>query len=166
MEKVNTLNKSIIAPLLEHTKKGEAMLFLSLMDCELMYQYTGLEYSQLKNIIKLAHFGTNKLIGEYLEDDPADMETLVLYGKKEREQELKNLAICIGKKFKLAGAMFVYSDGKVVYLKTREDAAPAPIGSEILAGAAITLELIEGYYAVREEGGFKVKSIGDAEMPL
>lgn len=167
MEKSNTLNEAIIAPILEHIKKEEPMLFLSIVKCDLMSERGNLRYEELKRIIKLAHFGTNKLIGEYIEEgEPAQMEILVLFAKKERAKELKDLAIGIGKKFRLAVAMFVYPDGKTVYIKTIDDGVSASIGTEIEAGEAISLDIIEQFYSLREDGGFAVKNVSESEEPL
>ena len=166
VKEFNTNESIIIAPLLEHIKKGEPMHFLPLVKSELIYDNTGVRYSQLEQIVKLAHFGTNKLIGEYLEDEPAWMETLVLYGQKEREQELKDLAIGIGTKFGLSFVIFVYPDGKTVYIKTVDDGGPARIGTEITVASFISVEIIEQFFSLREEGGFVLKNIGESVEPL
>ena len=167
MEKDTRLNEAIISPILEHIEKEEPMLFLSIVKCDLMSERSNLRYGELKRIAKLTHFGTNKLIGEYIEDDePAQMETHVLFGKKERAKELKDLAIGIGKKFRLAVAMFIYPDGKTVHIKTIENGDPVSIGTEIETSYAISLDIIEQFYSLREDGGFSVKSVGEAEAPL
>ena len=166
MDKEFFKDEGIIAPLLEHIKKRELMLFLPLVKSELIYDNTGMKQSQFEQIVKLTHFGTNKLIGEYLEDEPVQMETLVLYCKKEREQELKDLAVGIGKKFGLASAMFIYPDGKTVYIKTTDDGGPARIGTEIKEVSFINVDIIEQFYSLREEGGFALKSVGDKVEPL
>ena len=40
------------------------------------------------------------------------------------------------------------------------------IGTEIEAGEAISLDIIEQFYSLREDGGFAVKNVSESEEPL
>lgn len=79
----------------------------------------------------------------------------------EREQELKDLAFMLGKKYMQDTVIFVDSDGVAMYIVTREGSESGPLGSEDIVGEGLTLQDIEQFYTKIGKKKFKIKGISE-----
>ncbi|MGM9520606.1 MAG: hypothetical protein ACI3WS_08010 [Phascolarctobacterium sp.] len=153
-----------LGKLLQHLEKQEPMLFVTVRKGAAAPEANHARQLELRSIIKRAHFGTNKITGYYLDEQGHQeiSEELVLYGSKEREQELKNLAIGIGRKFALDRIIYIYGNRRITNIKSRGGC----FGTETEAAHSITLKALESYYSHVGRGKFVIKSIGEARPPL
>ena len=150
--------------LVQHIKNKEPMLFVFLHKAEYTPEVNHTRQMELKGIVKRAHFGTNRITGYYLDAQGKqhDVEALVLFGKREREQELKDLAIGIGKKYAMDYVLFTNAEGRTMEISTQKDG----LGSELEVPNGLTLEDLQRYFSYIGQRKFVIKSISEPEQLL
>ena len=150
--------------LVQHIQNKEPMLFVFLHKAEYTPEVNHTRQMELKGIVKRAHFGTNRITGYYLDaqDRQYAAETLVLFGNKEREQELKGLAIGIGKKYAMDYVLFTDAEGRTMEISTQKDS----LGAELEVPSSITIEDLQRYFSYVGQRKFVIKVISEPEQSL
>lgn len=90
-------------------------------------------FNFIKRHVSLAGFGYNKVKGGYVEEGGkkvADESSVVIYAPKDREKELFDLAMSLGKKFKQSSIMFINTNGEVNWISCRNDSFLGEIGKK------------------------------------
>lgn len=168
MEKENLVEQAKhdigFSRLVQHLENKELMLFVSLYNAAYAEQVNHTRQMELKGIVKRAHFGTNRITGYYLDAQgkPQAAEALAFFGKKEREHELKNLAMGIGKKYALDYVLFTDAEGRTMELSTQKDS----LGAELEVPNGLSLADLQRYFSYIGQRKFIIKSIGESEPPL
>ena len=93
--------------------------------------------NELRSIVLSNKFGFNRGVGgfvEHLKDgstrEVKDERSTIIFAKPEREQELKKLAIALGKRFEQESILFVDAKGKACWIDTKNS-----VGKETPLGA-------------------------------
>jgi hypothetical protein len=146
---------------LQHLKKGDPLLFISGDRAENLPAENKRNYSELKRLVGLAGFGYNRIKGGYIEKSGGAVDSessLLVIGTPEREKELFNLGMSIGKKFHQDSILFVGSDGNAFFVSTSNDSFVGQIGAKFKLGKP-TLDGIEDFYTKIGHRQFKFKSL-------
>lgn len=118
----------------------------------------------LKKFIKSAKFGFVRMEGGYVENtegkevDVTDEISFAIFTSKEREKELYNFVVSMGKKFEQDSILFVDKDKKAYWVSTREDSTVGPIGSKKILGD-FHAKGLSGYFSKigKKKFSFEVK---------
>lgn len=136
------LSEASMARLLKHFQDGDIIAIISAFRGERDKAENMKLTKQLRSYVLGAGFGYNKAIGGYSEmmDDGTvvdidDEHSTIIYGKPEREAELRKFVEGLGKKYQQDSVLFVGSDRKAKWIFTRKDNfMNKPIGSTMELG--------------------------------
>lgn len=128
----DAINEASLSRFYQHYSKGEPIAFISADRGENTPQENKANYQKLKNYVKMAGFGYNRIKGGYVEENGkrvVDESSLVIYATPEREKELLKLVMSLGVKFKQSSIMFIDTKGDVSWISTRDDSWIGTIGT-------------------------------------
>ena len=150
--------------LLQHLKNQESVLLVTARKCAATPEVNHARQLELWGIIKRAHFGIHNITGYYLAEQGKQeiSQELVLYCPKEREQELKDLAMGIGRKFAVEWIIYTYENRRITNIKDHGDC----FSTDAEAAHIITIKDLEDYYSYDGHSRFIIQSIGEAQPPL
>ena len=154
------LEEASLGRFLQHRDNKDPMLFLSGDRAENTKSNNRANQSKIKKLIKDKGFGYNRVKGGYIENGTTAVDaesSFVIYGDTEREQELLDFGMEVGKKFKQDAILFVDSEGKAKFIQTTAT-DEAPIGKETLLGK-VTMLNIRDFYTKIGKKKFKFDSI-------
>ena len=122
-----------------------------------------MNYQQMKAAIRRARFGYNRVIGEYKENGKeVKGKSLIVYASKERAEELKDLAVMIGRKYKQDSILYFDGEtGEGKYIATRSD---SEYGGRIIK-SDFNIHDIEDFYSDIGNKEFKFKEISEDVEP-
>lgn len=119
----NFLTEASINRFETHLKNGDAIGAVSGDREGLNREERKKNFREIKRLLGMAKFGYIRVKGGYREEGGYvdDESSVIVYAPKEREQELKNLIVAIGKRFNQSSVMFIDTKGTAQYISTRDD---------------------------------------------
>ena len=115
--------------LLQHIQKGDPFLIITADSAKYSKKDNRWRGKQLEyEIVKVFGFSFTKCIGGYVEigEDGEkiykdDERSLIVYGDKDREYDLKKFALYAGKKYEQQAVLYCNSKGKAFFINTSGD---------------------------------------------
>ena len=111
-------------------------------------------FREIKRLLGLAKFGYIRVKGGYREEDAYvdDESSVIIFAPKEREKELRDLAVSMGKRFEQSSILFIDTKGDAQYISTRSDSWVGEIGTVRKLGKYKALkpqEMVDFYTRIR-----------------
>lgn len=162
------INEASLSRFWQHFSNGEPIAIISAERGELSKSENDKNTNSLRRYINSAKFGFSKALGGYSEIDDITGEkknidgekSSIVYSSPEREAELLNFAIGMGKKFNQDSILFIDTEGNAWWYSTRADSSVGPIGSKTPVGKFHPKQ-IGNYYSKIGKKNFSFVSINE-----
>lgn len=120
-----------------HLKNGDVIAAVSGDREGLNREERKKNYREIKRLLGMAKFGYIRVKGGYHEENGYvdDESSVIIYAPKEREKELRDLVVSMGKRFNQSSVMFIDTKGTAQYISTRNDSWIGEIGTVKKLGA-------------------------------
>lgn len=142
------LNEASLGRLYQHLKNKDPIAFVSGDREDSEPGENKANRANLKRYLNLSGFGYNRIKGGYVEEGGKRVDaesSFVIYSDKAREEQLRDLAIALGKKYKQSSILFVDSEGQAKFISTRNDSWVGPFGQTMKLGKFKTTNINDFY---------------------